>query len=150
MESKAQSALEYLMTYGWALVVLVIVIAALVFLINPSNVGSNFCTGFPSIMITNHDENMYGSKIFYSNVSGQNIKNVAISGSGTVAGTAVTISPMAFGPETIQAGAKARQPMMYDSPGGTSGSYVINLTLTFNDRDDISRSETASCRGNLQ
>jgi hypothetical protein len=30
---KGQSALEYLMTYGWALVVIVIVIAALVFLV---------------------------------------------------------------------------------------------------------------------
>ena len=43
MEHKGQSALEYLMTYGWALVVIVIAVAALVILINPSQLQGNRC-----------------------------------------------------------------------------------------------------------
>ena len=35
-EKKGQSALEYLMTYGWGLVVVAVVIAALVLLTNPA------------------------------------------------------------------------------------------------------------------
>lgn len=43
MEHKGQSALEYLMTYGWALVVIVIAVAALVVLINPSQLQGSRC-----------------------------------------------------------------------------------------------------------
>ena len=51
---KAQSALEYLMTYGWALVVMVVVIAALVAL-NVFNLGavSETCGGFSSQLAYN-------------------------------------------------------------------------------------------------
>ncbi len=41
--NKGQSALEYLMTYGWALVVIVIAVAALVILINPQQLQGNRC-----------------------------------------------------------------------------------------------------------
>ncbi len=49
MNEKAQSALEYLMTYGWALVVIVIIIGILGYL-GLFNLGGNIelCTGFPS------------------------------------------------------------------------------------------------------
>ncbi|MBS3062780.1 MAG: hypothetical protein J4203_02820 [Candidatus Diapherotrites archaeon] len=43
MEHRGQSALEYLMTYGWALVVIVIAVAALVILLNPSQIQGNRC-----------------------------------------------------------------------------------------------------------
>lgn len=47
MDRKAQSALEYLMTYGWALVVIAIIIAALVFLLGQSSTAQN-CTMSPA------------------------------------------------------------------------------------------------------
>ena len=47
MDNKAQSALEYLMTYGWALVVIAIIIAALVFLLGQSSTTLN-CTMSPA------------------------------------------------------------------------------------------------------
>ena len=39
MHKKSQAAMEFLMTYGWALLIVIIVIAALVFfgLLNPDN-----------------------------------------------------------------------------------------------------------------
>lgn len=148
MDKKAQSALEYLMTYGWALVVIVIVIAALVFLINPSNVGGNTCTGFPNMVITNHDSNVNGMKIYYSNNAGQTLKSVAITGEGTVGGTAVAIASHTVGTGTVNAGAKSNQALMYTAPGA-AGSYVVNMTLSYHDRDDIVRTESASCRGTI-
>ncbi|MBN2127534.1 MAG: hypothetical protein JW703_04040 [Candidatus Diapherotrites archaeon] len=54
MENKGQSALEYLMTYGWALVVIVIVIAALFAfgIFNPPSAGT--CTGLDKLAYEDH------------------------------------------------------------------------------------------------
>ena len=48
MNKKGQGALEYLMTYGWALLVIVIVVAALYAMgvLNPSTYQQSRCTGF--------------------------------------------------------------------------------------------------------
>jgi len=44
---KCQSAMEYLMTYGWAILIITIALASLFFLgfFNPSNFVSTFCLG---------------------------------------------------------------------------------------------------------
>ncbi len=42
-DKKGQSALEYLMTYGWALIVIVIVIGVLIYLLS-GQTGANTCT----------------------------------------------------------------------------------------------------------
>ena len=51
LNKKGQSALEYLMTYGWALVIMIVVVAALVAL-DLFNLGSTTttCAGFPSLI----------------------------------------------------------------------------------------------------
>ena len=51
--NKGQSALEYLMTYGWALVVIVIVIAAL-FAFGVFNTPKN-CTQTSGLLIKDYD-----------------------------------------------------------------------------------------------
>jgi hypothetical protein len=76
MNSKGQAALEYLMTYGWALVVMVVVIAALVAL-DVFNLGSvtDTCAGFPTnIAYQKHVYSADGSfKLSFLNGTGQRI-----------------------------------------------------------------------------
>ncbi len=51
MKLKAQSAMEYLMTYGWAILIVIIVAAALYALgiFNPATFTGQRTTGFPNI-----------------------------------------------------------------------------------------------------
>jgi len=51
MNKKGQSAMEYLMTYGWAILVIIIVIAVLFYIgvLNPRNVTPTSCTFPPGI-----------------------------------------------------------------------------------------------------
>ena len=51
MTRKGQSAMEYLMTYGWAILVIIIVIAVLFYIgvLNPRNVTPSSCTFPPGI-----------------------------------------------------------------------------------------------------
>lgn len=60
MKSRAQSALEYLMTYGWALIVIVIAVGVLVAL-GVFNLGgtTSTCTGLPSQFV--YDGHAYKS-----------------------------------------------------------------------------------------
>jgi len=51
MNKKGQSAMEYLMTYGWAILVIIIVIAVLFYIgvLNPRNVTPTTCTFPPGV-----------------------------------------------------------------------------------------------------
>src|SRR3989344_1189359 len=93
-KKKGQSALEYLMTYGWALVVIVIVIAALVFLIQPSQVGGNTCSATSGILITNHQLDTSADPdeitLILSNQTAIPLSNVDVNVTGTIGGTAVS------------------------------------------------------------
>src|SRR3989344_1883782 len=85
--NKGQSALEYLMTYGWALVVIVIVVAALVFLINPSQVGGQSCTGFQKMPIGNFQISTSGLSFKATNQTGRALSAVQFAGKFTQGGT---------------------------------------------------------------
>ena len=48
MKTKAQAALEYLMTYGWALIIIATVIGILVFVASPTDSGTTFASSDPA------------------------------------------------------------------------------------------------------
>lgn len=54
MERKGQSALEYLMTYGWALIVIAIVIGVLVFIMSTTTSGANCTSDNTQIIYVDH------------------------------------------------------------------------------------------------
>ena len=148
---KGQSALEYLMTYGWALVVIVIVIAALVFLIQPSQVGGNTCSTTSGILITNHQ--LLGStddlSLILSNQAAATLTTIDVNVSGTIGGTSIvdsntiaslgtTQSTQLVDLSTVQAGA-------FDVQSGST--YSLQVTFNYNDRDGLARSVTSTCNG---
>ena len=144
-DKKAQSALEYLMTYGWALVVIVIVIAALVFLINPTQVGPNNCTGFSRFPISNHQVSATNETITYvlSNQTGGDATSVIFTATGTVGGATINDT---YDYGTFRANDQNTVIINSAADLGT-GNYDISLGLTYTDRDNLTRTDTASCKG---
>ena len=154
-EQKGQSALEYLMTYGWALIVIVIVIAALVFLIQPSQVGGNTCSTTSGILITNHQllATTDDLSLILSNQTAASLTNVDVNVSGTIGGSTVEDSNIMATLGTIQ------QTSIVDmttitSPAGafdvtTGSTYSLQVTFNYNDRDGLARSVTSTCNGTV-
>lgn len=156
---KGQSALEYLMTYGWALVVIVIVIAALVFLIQPSQVGGNTCSTTSGILITNHQfdankENQLGVQqpdanitFALSNQTASTLSTVNVTITGTVGGETVVNST----PPSITNLGTVSQTAEFDIHQGitaTAGEqYSINVNFQYSDRDGFARTVTSTCNG---
>ncbi len=130
-KQKGQSALEYLMTYGWALVVIVVVIGVLGFL-GVFNLGGTIesCTGMPSqFQYSAHRYKADGNfMLTFNNGSNYDVNVTALS----VGGTSKTLSP------AVQlAKGKAGTVGSGGYKTGTSGtSYKVDVTLTYDGLKD--------------
>jgi len=145
---KGQSALEYLMTYGWALVVIVIVIAALVFLIQPSQVGGNTCSTTSGILITNHQVAAGTPGVItlaLSNQTASKLTNVGVDVNGTLGGSAVatTATPIA----TLETIAQSVPINLGPTATYNAGTYSLQVKFTYNDRDGFARTVVSTCNG---
>jgi hypothetical protein len=142
MNSRGQSALEYLMTYGWALVVIAIVIGALVFLMGQST-NAQTCTMSPAaggIGYLDHSIASNGTMTLkLRNDSGKTIRDVNFSYSGGFGSSAsLSNGPYTSGQEfTISAA----------STGVASGSTYQGVVTIAYARDGVNHSSTASCTG---
>jgi hypothetical protein len=135
MENKGQSALEYLMTYGWALVVIVIVIAALFAfgIFNPPSAGT--CTGLNKLAYQDHayNSNTGDFNISLMNGSGSTIADGSFS--ATIGGSAAIEGSGAW------------------TLGGSKGFSInddsitspVAVEITYTTASGITHVETASC-----
>jgi len=86
MESTAQAGLEYLMTYGWALVLIVTLVAALVFVVGEPQEASFSSSDPGKIMVKQGGVSGNEAEIVMQNITGGVIKirqiNVTCAGSG--------------------------------------------------------------------
>lgn len=146
-EQKGQSALEYLMTYGWALIVIVIVIAALVFLINPSQIGTEGCTGFQRMPIGNFRMSATGLELKITNQTGRTLGSVYIQADfdGTDDGLAYEDSTEYTGSQSINANDEVDVTW---TKGLAAGSHTADLNISYHDGDFV-RTATASCRASV-
>ena len=90
MERKGQSALEYLMTYGWALIVIAIVIGVLVFIMSTTTAGANCTSDNTQLIYVDHTVNgATDVQLRLQNGAGQTITvtAVAFDPDGDFAGT---------------------------------------------------------------
>ncbi len=154
-KNKGQSALEYLMTYGWALVVIVIVIAVLVFLINPTQIGTNTCTGFDKLPIKGHKVYTGTGGTAYveyivTNMTGGNLAHddttFTLAGTSTIGTTTVDANTTKF---AISANAEQKVTHTISADVTSGDSYSLNLTVAYTDKDGFSRTATASCKGTV-
>ncbi len=143
MDNRGQSALEYLMTYGWALVVIAIIIGVLVVLLGSSTTVNN-CTMSPAaggFGYVDHAVNVDGNlSIRFRNETGKTVTAVAYNfdndfdGAADLNGEGPYVSAEEF---TINA----------SGTGITSQeSYNGKITVTYA-RGGINHSAVANCTG---
>ena len=141
MDNKGQSALEYLMTYGWALVVIAIVIAALVFLLGQSTNASN-CSMSPAAGAIGYVDHAIAAdgtlSIVLRNDSGKTITTVGY----VYGGDFTAAADMGNGPFN-----SAEEFTVTAASGVTSGStYQGTMDINYQ-RSGITHVATASCTG---
>lgn len=131
VDKKGQSALEYLMTYGWALVVIVIVVAALVVFgvfSTPTN-----CSQFTGrLLLKDFAVTGTGIQLVIQNNSTSNISSVSASGSTLGVGT---------GDNNISVGGTAT----YALSGTLTGSVNETVTVSYTTADSLNKTEQTTC-----
>ncbi|HIH09092.1 MAG TPA: hypothetical protein HA254_00305 [Candidatus Diapherotrites archaeon] len=142
-DGKGQSSLEYLMTYSWALVIIVVAIAALVMLIDPSQIGESSCTGFSKFPIANFAITPGGINLKVANETSRTVSNVALAGSFNKGESAT--SQEYTGAQAIPANGQAS--VTIPSPQGPlTGAVTVDLNISYFDGDFI-RTAKAVCKG---
>jgi len=140
MDTRGQSALEYLMTYGWALVVIVIAVAALVVLINPGNIAGDQCDARLGSAFTIGDESTYDGttlQLVLTNQAGRSL-DANLTLSGECAATSIDNDFNTSQTRTLAIAC-----------GGGSGSYTIDIALTYATERVKGITANAQCRGDL-
>ncbi len=150
MNKKGQGALEYLMTYGWALLVIVIVVAALyaMGILNPSTYQQSRCTGFQHF--TFNDQKLTSSQYVLDIRNGGTtqitVSNLKV---GSASAAAPTVSD-----SDIQSGDRFTLTTSTVPSGLTAGSsYPSNMqvVVTYSATGGIAnQTDTATCTGTVQ
>lgn len=130
LNSKGQSALEYLMTYGWALVVIVIVVAAL-FAFGVFNTPAN-CTQFGGRLLLK-DYSITSTGITLAIQNGSAGAMTGLSASGDLGAGSV-------GSESIARSADTN--VTYTGSVSSGNSYDLTVTYV---SSGISHTETTTC-----
>jgi len=89
MDHKAQSALEYLMTYGWALIVIAIVIGVLIFVTSSATGGVTCQSQSSGVIVTEQSVTQSTVGLTLRNATGGDINAQDIYVDGTVFTSAV-------------------------------------------------------------
>ncbi len=141
LNKKGQAALEYLMTYGWALVVIAIVIGVLIFMGILRAPTAGTCTGLDKLAYQDHTMSNAGSFALYiSNGTGNQITNVAATSGGDFSGSCT--------PDSNTVNATRDFNIACASTGVTSGqTYQGSVTITYTRGGKGSHTETATCTG---
>ena len=155
---KGQGAMEYLMTYGWALLVIVIVGAALFALgvLNPATYQQRRCNGFQYITYIDQTASATNFTLHGRNgVNDINITKITVGGrpttvnnaSGTVTVDGARIDPdggtfIAQGKEfTVESGVASIASGAYDD---------LSVTITYSVKNGIAgNTDTATCVGSV-
>jgi len=146
-DKKGQAALEYLMTYGWALVVIVIVIAALFAfgIFNPPAAAT--CRGLDKLAYSDHAISAGNNAIELriGNGAGSTIKFDSISYSGDFAGGTITTMPGNLATGSYQSFTNTDGNFTTAITGSYSGT--VTITYTTEAGSGIQHTETATCSG---
>lgn len=138
---KGQGAMEYLMTYGWALLVIVVVGAALFALgvLNPQSYTQKGCRGLQYFTYQDHRLN---TTAFVIDV---------LNGKDTVAITGLSVNSVAATnvlPSTNQAGSSRFQISGDAITGSAGNSYTYQVDVTYNVVGGIQGNrDRATCTG---
>lgn len=140
MEKKGQSALEYLMTYGWALIVIAIVIGVLVFIMSTTTAGSNCTSDNTQIIYVDHTVSGGALTLKLQNGAGKTIDISAIDGNGDFTGTGTSdFDKPVSGQEFKITG--------ITKTGATTGTYRGTVIITYERDAGITHKASLTCSG---
>jgi hypothetical protein len=150
MDYRGQSALEYLMTYGWALVVILVVIAALFALgiLSPATYQGATCRGFGKIAYFDHVYDSNGDFLIQlGNGSGRTITTgsatfgIDYDQDGTWDGSVATAA-------TWQGSSNYLFQLASGSGAVTAGdNYISDVNIVYTPSGRLQQVETATCSG---
>ena len=123
---KGQSALEYLMTYGWAILIIIIVGGVLYYygVFSPSKLVGESKVGFGKVQIDTWTVDAANDqlKLIFENRAGKQINITSVDVGGTVTNTAFVLNE----------GAKSTSFETVDCPAINSGdAYRWDVTITY-------------------
>lgn len=139
MQKKGQAALEYLMTYGWALIVIVIAVAALVLLLNPQSLRGQTCDARMGNFVISSETAIKstGLDLVLTNNTGSETTNMDFTASGEFAAT--------LADQNMTAGSTRT----FSFAGTAAGDYEVTITMTYDTPNVTGHSVTGSCRGTM-
>ncbi len=150
-KKRGQSALEYLMTYGWALVVIVIAVAALVVLINPSTIQGNQCDAkIGPFTVSQSQVTAATTQLVLVNQTGQGVTLTDVNVSGTHGGsTTYNDTGSTFTSGTVLSPNQTVTVVVNQTPDINTGSYNLTYQLTYDAGQLQGVTASGSCRGTI-
>ena|SRR3989338_3493350 len=125
IKKKSQAALEFIMTYGWAILVVLVAIGALAYfgVLNPGNFLPSKCTLQPGIACVDHKVTPTTVTVYLRNSIGWDISGITVK-----AGSCGTSSS----PPSLANGAESKYEITCASPltSGTKYNGQLNVTYT--------------------
>ena len=142
MNSRGQSALEYLMTYGWALVVIVIVIAAL-FAFGVFTTPKTCSQTGGSLLVKEYSIGTSGITLALQNGSPGALSNITLTPGASSGCTGLTA-------DIGNPGTLARTDTnTFTLTGTCSGSINAPITISYDTATGIAKTETTTCSGSV-
>jgi len=131
---KAQAAMEFLMTYGWAILAVLVVIAALAFfgVLDPANVVPDSC-GFPSNFACTdfsvENPNTVSFKIRNDNLKNIDVTGVGVEGNGVDNPCSITSTPTDY-PVSMKPGGEQLFviPCTFSTTASKKERYILSIT----------------------
>ena len=153
INKKGQAALEYLSTYGWLLIIIVIVAAALYALgiFNPATYQGKTCTGFTTgLTYAEHKFSPGGAfSVVLMNGVGKTVSNVTNVNITLASGTSVSATPSPA-VSNWAPGGKQTLTITGPDPGTTGSSYTATVTVTYNTADVTGHKQSGTCTGTVE
>ncbi|MFH0868856.1 MAG: hypothetical protein V1839_01370 [archaeon] len=153
MAKKGQAALEYLSTYGWLLIIIVIVAAALYALgiFNPATYQGKSCTGFSTgITYIDHKLSSTGDFNFVaSNGLGKtvtSVNNITITKDGTAFPDATMVGAITWTPGAK----KTLNAVGVTNAGSVGNSYTVTVSINYDTSDVKAHIQTGTCTGTIE
>jgi len=153
MDKRGQAALEYLMTYGWALIVIAIVVGVLVFIVSSPG-GDVVCSSSDPAKINvkasqvasapTDAQDDFGT-IILTNLTGGNMSNVVVT---SVSGAFTLNDATDLGlSSSYTSGQEITLTPDEDTDASSSPHGVSTIIIGYTDYASLTRSATITCSG---
>jgi len=148
MNKKGQGAMEYLMTYGWAILV-VIIVGIVLWQSGVFGTGGGGTSGFDKIRIEDYAYTSSGLDVSYENAAGATIKKVNLTYSGTdMAYSTFEETGASWAPgkeQTISINSTAANAC------GTAGTgYSVDVAIVYLSEAGLTHTESGTLRGQCE